>query len=244
MIVAIIQARMGSSRLPGKVLMKVGDNVLLNFMINRVKKSKLIDKVVIATTINHNDDEIENFCIKNELDYYRGSENDVLDRYYSTAKKFEAKTIVRMTADCPLVDHLIIDDTIKLFFDKNVDYASNTVPPDIKRYPDGSDVEVFSFDNLKLAWNKVEDIKDREHVTFYFWKYNNNFSLALLENEYDWGKYRITVDYLEDFILVSKIIEYLELKNLDGSTSEIINFLKKNPEIYNINSMHSWGANW
>lgn len=244
MITAIIQARMGSTRLPGKVLMKIGDHIMLKYMIDRVSKSKLIDQVVIATSVNELDDEIEKFCLIHNFNCYRGSENDVLDRYYCAAKKFSSKIIVRMTADCPLVDPVIIDKTIKLFLDKKVDYAANAVPPDEKKYPDGSDVEVFSFDNLKLAWNRVKNMKDREHVTFYFWKYNNDFSLALLNNTHDWGNYRITVDYIEDFNLVSHIITYLDKNKLDGSLKEIIDFLDDNPQIKKINSQYTWGMNW
>jgi len=244
MITAIIQARMGSSRLPKKVLMKMGNHIILKYMIDRVTKSKLIEKIVVATSVNELDDEIEKFCISNNINCFRGSENDVLDRYYMAAKKYKSTTIVRLTADCPLIDPEIIDKTIKLFNTKKVDYASNTVPPDIKKYPDGSDVEVFNFNNLELAWKNVKDLKDREHVTFYFWKYDNNFSLALLKNIYDWGNYRITVDYVEDFQLVTHIIEFLDKNNLDGSLKEVIDFLDANPQIKKINSQYTWGMNW
>jgi spore coat polysaccharide biosynthesis protein SpsF len=244
MITAIIQARMGSSRLPKKVLMKIGNHVMLKYMVDRVQKSKLIDKVVVATSLNKLDDEIENFCLSNKINCFRGSENDVLDRYYMAAKEYNSTTIVRLTADCPLIDSKIIDKTIKLFNDKKVDYAANAVPPDVKKYPDGSDVEVFSFDNLELAWKNVKNLKDREHVTFYFWKYSNGFSSALLNNTHDWGNYRITVDYLEDFQLVSHVITYLDKNKLDGSLEEIINFLNDNPKIKNINSQYTWGMNW
>ncbi len=244
MITAIIQARMGSSRLPKKVLMKMGNHIMLKYMIDRVIKSKLIEEIVVATSVNELDDEIENFCLSNNINCFRGSEDDVLDRYYMAAKKYKSSTIVRLTADCPLIDPEIIDKTIKLFNTEKVDYASNAVPPDIKKYPDGSDVEVFNFNNLELAWKNVKDPKDREHVTFYFWKYNNNFSLALLKNIYDWGNYRITVDYVEDFQLVTHVIEFLDKNNLDGSLKEVIDFLDSNPQIKKINSQYTWGMNW
>ena len=125
MITAIIQARMGSSRLPKKVLMKMGNHIMLKYMIDRVTKSKLIEKIVVATSVNELDDEIEKFCISNNINCFRGSENDVLDRYYMAAKKYKSTTIVRLTADCPLIDPEIIDKTIKLFNTKKVDYASN-----------------------------------------------------------------------------------------------------------------------
>ena len=244
MIIAIIQARMGSSRLPGKVLMDIDGNPMIKFMYDRVKKSKLVDQIIIATTNEVKDNPLEEFCTANGIKFYRGSENDVLDRYYKCAKLHNATTIVRLTADCPLIDSQLIDKTIDLFNSKNVDYASNAVPPENKKYPDGSDVEVFSFSALEKTWIESTDLKDREHVTFFMWKYDNKFSTALLDNKFDWGKYRITVDYKEDYELILEIYKFLKKNKLEVSTEEIINFLKSNPEICRINSMHNWGANW
>ena len=244
MNIAIIQARMQSTRLPGKVLMKINGQYLLKYMVNRVNKSSLINKVVIATSTNKQDDKIANFCIDNNILFFRGSENDVLDRYYNAAKLFNAETVIRLTADCPLIDPYIIDDTISLFESSKVDYAANTVPPETKKYPDGSDVEVFSFNALNRAWSETKDKKDREHVTFYFWKRNKNFTNVTLGNKYDWGKYRITIDYIEDFHLVEKIITKLNEEKKFGTTKEIIEILEHNPKIFKLNSMHTWGANW
>ena len=114
------------------------------------------------------------------IEFYRGSENDVLERFYKAALKFNPNLIVRLTADCPLIDHKIIDETVKLYRTKKVDFASNTVPPEKRMYPDGSDVEIFSFKLLKLAHLNSVDPKEREHVTFYFWKSGNSFSNAIL----------------------------------------------------------------
>ena len=235
---------MGSSRLRGKVLMELYGKPLLEFMYHRVNKSKLIDKIIIATTTKKTDNPIIDLCKKNKIIYYRGSENDVLDRYYEAAKTFKPKNIIRLTADCPLSDPALIDKTIELFNNKKVDYASNTVPPNLKKYPDGSDVEVFSFKALELAWKKAIDKKEREHVTFYFWKSKNSFSTAMLDNENDWGKYRITVDYEEDIKAVKKIIKIIKSKNQFGSIEEVVKVLEENPEIHNINSMHTYGSNW
>ena len=235
---------MGSSRLPKKALTDIDGTPSLKFMIDRVKKSKLIDKIIVATTNKEEDNEIVNFCNNNDIFCHRGSEDDVLDRYYQTAKEYKATTVVRLTSDCPLIDPYLIDDTINLFIQKKVDYASNTVPPEVKKYPDGSDVEVFSFKNLNRAWIETKDIKDREHVTFYFWKRNKNFTTAMLDNKYDWGKYRITVDYKEDIDLVRQIVRKLKDQKKFGTTKEIIEILESNPELIEINAMHSWGANW
>ena len=244
MNILIIQARMGSTRLPGKVLKEVDGEPLLKFMIDRVVDSKLVDKVVIATTVSEKDDAIVDFCKNYNLSYYRGSEHDVLDRYYETAKLYDAKTIIRCTADCPLIDAEFVDETIELYLNSNVDYASNTCPPDLKKYPDGSDVEVFSFAALERAWKETTNIKDREHVTFYFWKRGKDFSTILLDNKEDWGKYRITVDYPEDFVVVERIIKQLKKEKKNGSLKEIINTLNENPELTKVNSKYTWGMNW
>ena len=244
MNILIIQARMGSTRLPGKVLKEVDGEPLLKFMTDRVLDSKLVDKVVIATTVSEKDDAIVNFCKNYNISYYRGSEHDVLDRYYEAAKFYTAQTIIRCTADCPLIDAESVDETIELYLNSNVDYASNTCPPDLKKYPDGSDVEVFSFDALERAWKETTDLKDREHVTFYFWKRGKDFSKILLGNEENWGNYRITVDYPEDFIVVERIIKQLKMENKKGSLKEIINILNENPELTKINSNYTWGMNW
>ena len=243
MIIAIVQARMGSSRLPKKSLMDIDGKTALEFMIDRVRKSDLIDDIVIATTINQEDDVITDLCINNQINCYRGSENDVLDRYYQSAKKYEATIVVRLTSDCPLIDPDLIDETINLYIKKKVDYASNAVPPEKKKYPDGSDVEVFSFDALEKSWIETTDLKDREHVTFYMWDKRDNFNTIMLDNEHDWGKYRITVDYIEDLELVREIVKKLNDNNLDGTTKEIIEIIESE-KLFKINSMHTWGSNW
>jgi spore coat polysaccharide biosynthesis protein SpsF len=244
MIAAIIQARMGSSRLPNKVLMDIQGKPSLEFMIERVLKSKYIEKIIVATTTTKKDKVIVDFCKNKKIAFYCGSENDVLDRYYQASKKNGVKTIVRLTSDCPLIDPYLIDKTIDLYFKKFVNYASNAVPPELKKYPDGSDVEVFSFTDLTRAWIETKDIKDREHVTFYFWKRNKNFKTAILDNKHDWGKYRITVDYKEDIDLVRKIVKKLEDQKKFGTTKEIIQILESNSNLLKLNSMHSWGSNW
>tara|TARA_B100000780_G_C21056345_1_gene424405 strand:+ start:286 stop:1017 length:732 start_codon:yes stop_codon:yes gene_type:complete len=243
MIAAIIQARMGSSRLPNKVLMDIDGKPSLKFMIDRVKKSKRVEKIIVATTTNERDKVIVEFCVKNNILFYCGSENDVLDRYYNASKNNNIKTIVRLTSDCPLIDPDLIDKTIDLYFDKAVNYAANAVPPELKKYPDGSDVEVFSFDTLQRTWAETTDLKDREHVTFYMWDKRDNFNTIMLDNEHDWGRYRITVDYIEDLELVRKIVKKLNDNNQDGSTKEIIKIIESE-KLFKINSMHSWGTNW
>ena len=173
MIGAIIQARMGSSRLPGKVLKELHGKTVLERVVDRVALSELLDTVVVATSDAPIDDEIVKFCTERDINYFRGSEADVLSRYRCCAEAHDLSTIVRVTADCPLIDAEVIDHTIELFHDNKLDYASNTVPPETSRWPDGSDVEVFSIDALRLADEKATLEADREHVTFYFWKNTN-----------------------------------------------------------------------
>ena len=246
MIVAIIQARMGSTRLPGKVLKRVNGIPMIQYQVERVEKSKLIDKVIIATSRSQKDDQIVSFCQLNNISFYRGSENDVLSRYYCAAKEYKADTIVRLTADCPLIDPIVIDNTVNLFNESKVDYASNTTPSETSNFPDGSDVEVFSIQALERANNEAIRQADREHVTFYFWKYaeKNGFQTNQLSNTENWSKYRYTVDYSEDLEVVKRIVSELNKRNQFGELGEIIQILKDYPEIYDLNSKYYFGIGW
>ena len=243
-IVAIVQARMGSTRLPGKVLMEIDGEPLLGIMLSRVAKAKLLDKTIIATSDLPTDDDIEEFCQKNGYECFRGSENDVLSRYYKCAKKYKADVVVRLTADCPLIDPKIIDSVINFFWEKSVDYAGNTVPPETSKFPDGSDVEVFTFKSLEKAYKKAKNPKDREHVTFYLWKYNHGFTTAQFSLSNDWSKYRFTVDYPEDFEVVEYLIQTINNNDISGNLNEIIDLLDKNPIVKEMNSAYYFGQGW
>jgi spore coat polysaccharide biosynthesis protein SpsF len=243
-IVAIIQARMGSTRLPGKVLMEIDGAPLLKMMLSRVEKSKLLDKIIVATSTLAKDDQIEKFCVSNGYECFRGPESDVLLRYYDCAKSYEANVIVRLTADCPLIDPEIIDKVINYYNENFLDYAGNTVPPENSSFPDGSDVEVFSMEALEKANNEAVDLKDREHVTFYFWKYKNGFKTGQYIQKQNWSKYRITIDYPEDLEVLRFIIEELNKRKSFGSLNEVIEILDTNPSIKNINSFYSFGQGW
>ena len=168
-IVAILQARMQSTRLPKKVLMEVNEVPLLKYQVDRIKRSRLIQKIVIATSTIDSDDEIEKFCKINQIDYFRGSHEDVLRRYYDCAKKFQVDTIVRLTADCPLIDSLVIDLVLNKYLENSYDFVANTSPPKEFTYPEGMDVEVFSFKSLENAEKITKKPSDREHVTHFFW---------------------------------------------------------------------------
>jgi len=244
MIAAIIQARIGSTRLPGKVLKEVLGKPLLMYQIERVRASKLLDKVVVATSNLPKDDAIAEFCERNNINCFRGSENDVLSRYYECAKEFQADIIVRLTADCPLSDPIVINDVISLFQKERADYAANTAPPKTTRFPDGSDVEVFSMQALERAFIECQDHHDREHVTLYFWRYGNNFKTVQLTQDLDWSRYRFTVDYPEDFEVVEFIIKELLKNNEFGYIENIIKIIDSNSMIKQKNAKYYFGIGW
>lgn len=234
-ILAITQARMSSSRLPGKVLMEVVGKTLLELHIERVHNSNLIYKHIIGISTNTNDDVLENFCVSKQIEYFRGSEDDVLDRFYQIALKFKPNVIVRLTADCPLIDAEIIDNCIQLFLNKQVDYASNTLKP---TFPDGMDVEVFKFSALEKAWKEALLPSEREHVTPYIWKNSTFFNQLVFTSQNfigkeDFSSYRLTVDQQEDFELVKKLIEIV---GCDKPWIDYITYLKNNPKLFLANS--------
>lgn len=235
---------MGSTRLPRKVLMEIAGQTLLSYQIKRIRKSKLVDQIIVATTNEKIDDDIAQHCKDLGVDVFRGSEDDVLGRYYEAAKAFNSDIIIRLTADCPLLDFEIIDKTVELFIDKKVNYAANTVPPETSMYPDGSDVEVFDFQSLEKAHFECKDSHDREHVTFYFWKYGKDFQTAQLPCDTDYSKYRFTVDYSEDFEVLKFLIDQIEERKLEGSLDEIISLLNSNPDIKEKNSKYYFGIGW
>jgi len=234
---------MGSTRLPGKVLMGVNGRTLLAYQLDRISKSKKLNKVVIATSTLEKDDVIEAFCKDYGVDCYRGSENDVMSRYYECAKKYNPDTVVRMTADCPLIDPEIIDKVVQKFKDNNVDYCANSVPPETSKFPDGSDIEVFSMKALERANIEVQDEHRREHVTFQFWQDKNYTSSQYIQDK-DWSKYRITVDYPEDFEVVQYVFNELKNKKIFGNLDEIINIINSNNKIKEKNSQYFFGQGW
>lgn len=229
-ISAIIQARMSSERLPGKVLKKIGKYKMLEIMIRRLKKANMVDKIIVATTHCREDDRIVNFCKKKKILYFRGNNWDALKRYYDTAKKYKLDKILRVTADCPLIDRRIIDKMINKFNSENIDYLSNTCPyPSF--FPDGSDCEIFSFDALETSHKKAYLPSDREHVTFYMWKKKNRFKTKRFDRKKSLWNYRYTVDYEEDLNLIRCIYSKFKNKIFELSTDEIVKFIDKNKSL-------------
>ncbi|HOE70135.1 MAG TPA: glycosyltransferase family protein [Brevefilum sp.] len=235
-VVAIIQARMGSSRLPGKVLKEVCGKPMLVRQVTRVRRASSIGQVVVATTLDPEDNRIAQMCRKFGIPYFRGSPHDVLDRYYRTAGLFRAETIVRLTGDCPVVDPRFIDRTVHSFFETKADFAANRLPPPLKRTtPIGMDTEVVSFDNLARAWCEAEQKHEREHVMPYFYQQEGRFKVVLIDHEPDLSHYRLTVDTPEDLALIQQIYEYFECTD-EFSLDEIISLLEQRPDLAALNA--------
>lgn len=232
MISAIIQARTSSTRLPNKILKKINNKFVLDYVINRVSYSSTINNIILATTTSKNDDVLKDYAIKKKILYYRGSENDVLSRYYHASKTYNVDNIVRITSDCPLIDYKIIDEVVKTHKKYNTDYTSNVIK---RTFPRGFDVEIFKFDVLEKLYNNVKELYHREHVTSYIREHLNLFKL---KNVSAYGKLRrpdirLTLDTKEDFELIKKIILHF---NCDTFTAEdIIDFLDANPLLLEIN---------
>ena len=238
MIAAIIQARMGASRLPGKVLMKVLGKPLLSYQADRIKAAKVFDKVIVATTVIPEDDIIQDWCANNEVLCFRGSSEDVLDRYYKTALFYDMQphdSIARLTADCPLIDPRVIRDGVNTYKQNTCDYLSNTNPP---TYPDGFDIEVFSFAALTKAWHLAVLPSEREHVTPYIRNHPEIFSLAGFQNDVDLSYLRLTIDEIEDFMLIERIIAALYPDKPRFDLLDILELLKNNPDWLNLNQQY------
>ena len=235
-VIAIIQARMGSSRLPGKVLKDVVGVPMLMRQVVRVRRAQTIGRVVVATTIDHQDDPVADMCRSYGIPVYRGEPLDVLDRYYQAAGLFGAETIVRLTGDCPLIDPQEIDRTVKAFMAARADFAANRLPPPWKRTtPIGMDTEVVTFDGLARAWREADSKHTREHVMPYLYEQDGRFSVLLVDHEPDLSRYRLTVDTPEDLSLVRLIYEFFD-GNDEFSMQEMITVLDNHPDWVALNA--------
>lgn len=236
MIFCIIQARMGSTRLPGKVLKEACGKALLELLVERLKYSKAIDKIIVATSQSEADDEITELCSKDNILFFRGSEDDVLDRFFQAASFFGAKegdAVIRITGDCPLIDPTVVDSVAELFLGADFDYVSNVLPP---TYPDGLDVEILKFSTLKEIWEKAYLASDREHVTCYIENNIDEFSIGNLESEKDYSSIRLTVDEPEDFEIVKNIFEALYDPSRVFLMQEVLDYIEKNKYILQENN--------
>jgi spore coat polysaccharide biosynthesis protein SpsF len=235
-IVAITQARMSSSRLPGKVLRTLGDQSMLALHLQRILRSKRVQKLILATTTEISDDAVAAEGKKCGVEVSRGSLNDVLDRFYQAAMPYKPRWVIRLTADCPLADPVLIDQVLEKALSMNVDYCSNTLEP---TFPDGMDVEVFSFSALKKAWSEASLPSDREHVTPYIYRNSDKkggsmFKSAGCDNPVDFSQVRLTVDEPADLEVITTLIKVLgtDASWLEYSNYYLINNLNK------LNSRH------
>ena len=231
----IVQARMTSTRLPGKVLKPILGKPLLEYQIERLQRVKLADEILIATTTNETDEPIVELCNRLAVAYFRGSEEDVLGRYYQAATEHKADLVVRVTSDCPLIDPKVIDEVIDFYLknQSNYDYVSNSLE---RTYPRGMDTEVFSFSTLQQAFWEATAQPDREHVTPFIHRQSARYRLGHVIYSEDCSHHRWTVDTAEDFELIQKIIEAIYPRKPNFTLEDCLSLLKKHPEWYIINS--------
>lgn len=233
-ILLITQARLSSTRLPEKVLRKVGGKSLLAIHLERLKSSKTIDRIIVATTHEPGINRLIDIVHANGLVVFQGSLNDVLDRFFQAAIASSPSIVVRVTSDCPLIDPEILDSVVKEFLDGDLDYLSNCHPP---TFPDGMDVEIIRFSALERAWNEAQLTSDREHVTPYIWKNSNLYGKSLFKAgnfsaENDLSKFRLTVDTEADLLVIQKIISEL---GCGLGFRNYVDFLQRNPSIFALN---------
>jgi len=229
--VALIQARMSSRRLPGKVLRDISGQPMILHVLRRARQASSIDSVAVITSVHEDDDAIKDLCAKNRLACFRGSLDDVLDRYYQAARYFQADIVVRLTADCPLLDPRIINKVVQAFHQDAFDYVSNTLDC---TYPDGLDTEVFRFAALEKAWQEARLPSEREHVTAYIYKHPELFRLGSVKQEPDLSALRWTVDTPQDLDFVRMI--YRLINKVDFGMQEILTLLQAHPEIMQVNA--------
>ena len=231
-VIAIIQARMGSTRLPGKVLMDIFGASMLSRVVNRSKQAKLLNQIVVATSDKSIDDAVVREADRLGVLFFRGSENDVLDRYYQAAQSFGAEVVVRITSDCPLIDPTIIDKVINAFLNAKPDYASNAL---VRTYPRGLDVEAFSMSALTRAWQEASKPYERVHVTPYIYENPSIFKILSISDSHNYSNYRWTVDTPEDLEFVRRIYERLG-DRVSFGWLDVLALCKKEPALAGLNS--------
>ncbi|MEW6196561.1 MAG: glycosyltransferase family protein [Bacteroidota bacterium] len=239
-IITVVQARLSSTRLPGKVLLPILGKPLLVRMIERVQNAKLIGQLVVATSSNPDDDAIEKICIQEKINCYRGHLTDLLDRHYQAAKKYNADAVVKIPSDCPLIDPTIIDKVLKYYIDNSdkYDYVSNLHPA---TYSDGNDIEIMSMAAIEKAWKEATRNFEREHTTPYIWENPNHFRIGniIWEDGLDLSvTQRWTIDFEEDYQFIKSVYEELYPSNPKFGIYDILNLLKEKPEIYKINKKY------
>ncbi len=234
---------MGSSRFPGKVLLKISEKPMLYYVIKQTKSSKHINDVIIATSTNSADEPIIKFCKENNIKFFRGSEKNVLDRYYQCAKKYNLNSIIRITADCPLIDPNVIDLVISKFENGSFDYVSNNITKKHNKwfdsacnFPQGMTVEISTFQALEKAWKEAKKPSEYEHVFPYVQFHPELFKISNITNQKDLSNIRCTVDRIEDLKFIKEIINRLSENKDFVIIEDIVKIIDKEPELLHINS--------
>lgn len=234
-VAIFVQARMGSTRLPGKVLKPILGKPLLYYLLERLTQVTQADRIVVLTSTQKIDNSIEELCRQCNILCFRGSEDDVLDRYYQAGQKWHPDAIVRITGDCPLIDPAVVDEIISVYRTEypQWDYVSNVAK---RTFPRGLDVEVFSRAALETAYRQAETPAEREHVTLFIHRHPELFHQRNVELPINLSQYRLTVDTPEDFELIRRLIEHLYPKNPQFSLQDIMSLIKQHPEWVKINA--------
>lgn len=236
MILAILQARMSSSRLPGKVLTPILGVPMLQHQLQRLNQCKSIDKLIVATSTQSSDDPLASMCEQIGQACYRGDLNNVLKRFYDCAEQEQPDHIVRLTGDCPLIDAAVVDAVVNKHVQQEYDYTTNAYP---QSFPNGLDVEVMTAQTLKTIYQKATQPDEIEHVTFYVRRYSEDFSIGTLSCDQDLSEQRWTVDYPEDFALAKAVFEGLYAQDPHFNYQQVLAFLQHHPDVFALNRQHS-----
>lgn len=224
---------MGSTRLPGKILLPLEGANVLQHIIKRLKRCKNVGNIVLATTTNEEDDVIAEFAENNAVNIFRGSQEDVLSRYYNAAVLYQLAIVIRVTSDCPVIDHEVIDSMVTAFLNvKGCDYMSNTLK---RTFPRGLDAEIFTFNALASAYKGATKQYEKEHVTPYIYQHKDKYALADFTDKQDNSEFRITLDTAEDYELIKAIYERIYPKNPDFSLKDVIELLKTEKDLTLLN---------
>ena len=250
-VIAIIQGRMSSSRLPGKILADIAGQPMLQRVFMRTSRAASVSQTIFATTTDPSDDSVAEYCDFSGIPCTRGSLYDVLDRYYQTAKQAKADVVVRITADCPVIDPALIDDVVNTLIENEYDFVCNRLPPPWSRtYPIGLDVEACTFKVLAKAWKEAKEPQHREHAMPYFYEgvqlsaisrqlsegvSPREFRIALLNHTTDFGDYRWTVDTPEDLEFMRQVYSHFDGRD-DFTWKEVLDLVHDNPELMKINA--------
>ena len=234
----VIQARTGSSRFPEKILKKIDKRTVIEFLIDNLLTKFKNKNLVIATTNLKRDSIILKILKKKNINFFRGSEENVLKRYLNCAQKFKIKNIIQITSDCPLVDTNLIIRMKKIFFSKNLDYLANTYPPNKSMYPDGTDIEIYKYKSLLKLSKLTNKKEDKEHVTNFFWKNKKIFKTMIIKNKINLSNFKYSIDYKNEIILVKKILKIIKKKKIVPSYQNIVKIIKSENNLKKISDLN------